>query len=152
MNIFLLIITMINLIISISIISFFSKLFKVVLSHDGLPLGQKIPVDLREFTFNNKYTGFLCLDVNCKSCQSILSDLFNKENEFDLKLVYLSPEKETLRFLDTNNFALEKYQYSFKTMEDFYLKSKPFLFIINSEGIVMDKKLITNIKTLKKII
>ncbi|WP_338471131.1 hypothetical protein R4Z10_20535 [Niallia sp. XMNu-256] len=147
------VVLVVNLIMTLSLIRSVPKIINMVLSQGSIPLGGKIPINLNQFYFTEEYSGLLCLDIDCIACQKLLKELYTSEKKGNLiKILFISNEKETIDYLNKYNYDKNLYEFSFITMEELFLKSKPFLFVINKNGTVMDKSVISDIKMVKQIL
>lgn len=114
----------------------------------GIPISLQFP-GYSNFGLKSEKNYFICVSLDCSRCDQIISELLSsKLNRDDITLIFMSSEKETEEYLNRNFFNINKSIniISNYSQEILFLDVKPFAYLVNENGTIVNKKPFSKLK------
>lgn len=120
---------------------------KKLLSITGIPLS--LPFPIRNLQLIDERNYFLCVSIDCPQCQNIIKKLYksniDQENVF---LVFTEDEQKVYEYLESFPDKNMHIKYLTIKPELLFLTVTPFVYLVNKEGVVVNKKAFNKLKQL----
>lgn len=117
-----------------------------LLRTEGIPVS--LPFPYQDLNLMEETNYIICLSTNCPHCRKIIRDLQDIEFEANNVFTVFNEDYNTvINYL--NQYDTLKFEYlSDITTQSLYIEATPFVYILNENGIIIDKMLIKDIKYL----
>lgn len=117
-----------------------------LLSYTGIPISLKFPVSQN---LENDKNYFLCVSLDCTQCQNIIAQLLQSSiKRKDITLIFMNDQMETIKYLNENFININENIkiLSNYTQEELFIDIKPFAYLLNNEGIIINKRPFNKLK------